>query len=112
MEKIDIKVNYNGSGVKTLHKFGTLFILIGIVATILVVAALIMYSEEKSSYNGYSSVRQEASVAVPFGIASMVLAICSYAFGAICLGLQSIARTSLYKKSILEQNYNFIENNE
>lgn len=91
MEKQNVRISYSGSGVQTLSGFGTFFF---IVAVISIIVAIVSF----------------ASI-VGMGIAGLFItnAISSLAAGAICKGLSTVAQTALYKRMLLEKQYNFIE---
>lgn len=91
MEKQNVSISYSGSGVQTLNGFGTFFF---IVAAISIIVALI-------------------SIMSIIGIMTAGIfitnAISSLAAGAICKGLSTVAKTALYKRMLLEKQYNFVE---
>jgi hypothetical protein len=96
MEKKDIKVSYANSGVNTLSGIGTCFMIIGSIAIIVAVAGFGMF---------YSGDSDNAVIAVT----SLFVSLGSFLGGAICMGLAGIARTALYQRMILEQEYLFIK---
>ena len=91
MDKQNVRISYSGSGVQTLNGFGTFFF---IVAAISIIVAVIL------------------TVSI-VGIATAGIfitnAISSLAAGAICKGLSTVAKTALYKRMLLEKQYNFLE---
>ena len=105
MEKQFIKVNYQGSGVKTLNGFGTFFLIIGYTAMPVAVVGFIIYLANLDSWSGEKMAMTGLSIAYSF----FSIAIGSFAAGAICKGLSTIAKTALYKRTLLEEQYNFQE---
>jgi len=89
-EKQKVTINYKGSGVKTLKVCSiSFFILAGILAA----TAFIV------STNRYSSGVEIVSF--------LGGAIFIFAFGLMLLGLSTIAKTALYKRTLLEEKYEF-----
>ncbi|MDR2653298.1 MAG: hypothetical protein LBC68_13500, partial [Prevotellaceae bacterium] len=105
MEKQKIVVNYKNSGVETLNGFGTFFFVLGCISALVCIVGIVIYADdsnyEKTAYAGLSL----ASAFLPIAIGSL-------AFGAICKGLATMAKTSLYKRTLLEQQYEFEGKNE
>ncbi len=100
MEKREIKINYDGSGVKTLKTFGNTFFIVAVIALVVAVIGLFVYLGS----DGYESMAG-ISVAASF----LPIAMGSFAGAAICLGLSTVAKTALYKRTLLEEQYNFTE---
>jgi hypothetical protein len=92
-ERQEVVVNYANSGVITMKGFGILFIGMGVLS---VAVALVVLLASEGNLLGIS-----ASLSM--------LAIGFFAAGAICLGLSSIAKTALYQRTLLEQQYHFEE---
>ncbi|MDR2970349.1 MAG: hypothetical protein LBU83_00260 [Bacteroidales bacterium] len=93
------EVKYAGSGVKTLYGFGIAFYIIASIAILITIIGIFTYflaDYSKEQINGLSL----ASSFFP-------IAISSFAGGAICQGLSTIAKTALFKKTLLEEQYNF-----
>lgn len=91
MERKEIKINYEGSGVKTLNGLGTLFIVLGSISLLASVISLPIY-------NG-------TAIVISFFGASIGL----FMGGGLCKGLSGIARSLLYKREVLRQEYYFIK---
>jgi len=91
MEKQNVRISYSGSGVQTLNGFGTFFFIVAVIS--IIVAVILTVS------------------IVGIGTAGIFItnAISSLAAGAICKGLSTIAKTALYKRMLLEKQYNFVE---
>ncbi|MDR2410578.1 MAG: hypothetical protein LBE13_21045 [Bacteroidales bacterium] len=92
MKKKELKVNYKGSGVKTLEVFGTIFLVLGPLALLTALIGLSLVGEVSLII---------ASAFSQFGCAAFVI-------GAVCMGLSSIAKTALYKRTILEEQYELL----
>ena len=107
MENRKIKINYQDSGVKTANSFGTFFFVIGVIAILVAIIGLIMYLSNIGSY--YESYRETAAVGVALASSFFPIAIGSFAAGAICKTLSTIAMTSLYKRALLEDQYSFVD---
>ena len=105
-EKIQIKVNVEGGGVRTLDFTGTLLMTIGIISAIVTIVGFIMYLVNK---DGYSSDLEYAMIGISLASTFLPVAVCAIAGGAICSGLSTIARTALYKRKLMEQDYKFVE---
>jgi K+-sensing histidine kinase KdpD len=101
MEKQEINVSYKGSGVKTLKGFGVFFFVIGSIALLVVVIAMYNYLDSHSSSDEVAALSL-AGVFSPIGCISLFA-------GAVCTGLSSIAKVLLYKRMVLEQQYDFNE---
>jgi hypothetical protein len=104
--KKEIKVNYQESGVKTLKGFGTFFLIIGSIAALITVIGFIMYlaNDIDSRFE-----RENALTGIALASSLLPISIGSFAGGAICKGLSSIAKTALYKRRLLEEQYSFVE---
>ena len=90
MKKQNVRISYSGSGVNTLSGFGTFFY---IVAVISIIVAIVSFA---------------SIVGMSYAGIFITNAISSLAAGAICKGLSTVAETALYKKSLLEKQYNFV----
>lgn len=91
MERKEIKVNFEKSGVKTLSGFGSWFIILGSIAVFIFIVSLV------NPENAYLAV---GSLCVSIGL---------FLGGAICKGLSGIARSALYQREVLRQEYIFYE---
>jgi hypothetical protein len=95
MDKQKIKVNYRDSGVKTLKGLGIFFFAIGAIALLsTVIGCLIRWWNDDTIDMILVSMLASASVVSLF-------------FAAACIGLSNIAKTALYKRTLLEQEYEF-----
>lgn len=99
MDKQKIYVYYKGSGVKTLEGFGTLFIVLGTIAATVIVICFFGYL--MGSYKG------DTVGALMLNLLPTSVGL--YAFGAICKGLSTIAKTAVFKRQVLEEQYDFLE---
>jgi Mn2+/Fe2+ NRAMP family transporter len=104
-EKDKIKVNYSDSGVKTLYGFAIIFIIFAVFATIVTIIGFIMYLVNSDSYSGDA----DAATGLALASAFLPVAINLFALGAIAFGLSSVAKTALFKRTLLEQQYEFEE---
>jgi hypothetical protein len=91
MELKELIVNYKGSGVKTLKGFGVFFFVTGVIALLVALIGGIFYLN--------------ASLAGKFFPLGIILLF----FSAVCVGLLSIAKMALYKRSILEEQYYILD---
>ncbi|MDR0385270.1 MAG: hypothetical protein LBH60_04255 [Prevotellaceae bacterium] len=96
MEKQELIVSYSGSGVRTLRGFGVFFFITGAVALFI---ALI------GGINGYSSDNVTALTGVTLSGTFIQLGLILLFFGAVCAGLTGIAKTALYRRMIIEEQY-------
>jgi hypothetical protein len=94
-----IKIYYEGSGVKTLSGFATLSYILGSIGTCVSLILLLTCINNSSD--------REVGIAVISVI--FPVSIFLFCFGGICSGVSSIARTALYKRLVLEQEYEFYE---
>jgi hypothetical protein len=81
-----------------------LFFIVGVIALVIAAVGGIIYLSP-DSHSGGKSALLAASMAgkcFPLGFISLLA-------GAVCTGLSSIAKTALYKRAILEEQYRFIE---
>jgi hypothetical protein len=101
-----VKVDYQGSGVKTLNGFGTYFFVIASIAVLVAVIGFIMYLANDMDY---SSERANAMIGISLASSFFPIAIGTFAGGAICKGLSTIAKTALYKRILIEGQYRFVE---
>jgi len=102
MEKKKIQFSYASSGVNTLSGFGAFFIIIGFISLIVGIIGLIWYLSEIDSRGG-----SDVGTALALMSNSIYIALASFISGAICRGLSTIARTSLYQRYVLETEYEF-----
>jgi hypothetical protein len=95
----EVKVNYKNSGVKTLRGIGKFFMVVGCIASAIAIISFVEFVVNDSDHYGST------------GLVStfFMLALFSFAAGAICLGLSGIAKTALYNRALLEQQYEFEE---
>ncbi|MCL2597269.1 MAG: hypothetical protein FWD66_06375 [Paludibacter sp.] len=100
-----IYLDYSNSGVKTLNGFGIFFLVIGAISTMVTLVGFIMYLVNMDSWSGKDNAMTGISLASLF----FPIAISSFAFGTICKGLSTIAKTALYKRAALQEEYDFIE---
>jgi len=101
-EKEVINVSYKGSGVKTMAGFGTFLFVVGSVAMLVAIIGFFIYVANYDSYY-----RDKAITGISLAASFFPIAIGSFAGGAICKGLSTIAKTALYKKTLLEKQYQF-----
>jgi hypothetical protein len=105
MEKQVLNVSYKSSGVKTLNGFGVFFFVVGIISLLIAVIGGFVYLGNSDSYSGAETALVGASLAGTFFPIGILLLFA----GAVCAGLSGIAKTALYKRTILEQQYDFKE---
>lgn len=96
MEKKEIKVYYSGSGVRTLKDTGTFLFVIAVISAIMALVGLIISADDPE-------------IGMSITTTSAYLFFVCLIGGAICKGLSSIAKTALYKRTILESEYYFID---
>ncbi|WP_298649010.1 hypothetical protein [uncultured Proteiniphilum sp.] len=96
MEKKEIKVYYSGSGVQTLKGTGTFLFVLTFISAITALVGLVV------SAGG-------SEIGVSLTTTSVYLFFVCLIGGSICKGLSSIAKTALYKRTILETEYYFID---
>lgn len=101
----EIKVDFSGSGVKTLEGFGKFFFFIASISIIVALVGLFMYLSNIESYSGGDTAMKGISLASSF----FPISIGSFACGAISLGLSTITKTALFKRHLLEKQYTFVE---
>jgi len=101
----EVRINYQGSGVKTLDSFGTFFFVIASISMLVALIGLIMYLANMDSYSGADN----AMIGISMASTLFPTAIGSFAGGAICKGLSTIAKTALLKRALLEKQYKFVE---
>lgn len=101
-----VVVSFEGSGVKTLNGFGTLFFIISSIATLVTVVGFMMYLANDMDYR---SEMNNAMVGLSLASSFLPIAIGSFAGGAICKGLSAISKTALYKRTLLEKQYKFVD---
>jgi hypothetical protein len=105
MEKQRIEINYSGSGVKSLRGFGTFFLIIAFIATIVTVIGFIIFLSNLGSYRG----EENALIGISLAASFFLFAIGSFACGAICRGLATIAEEALFKKTVIDEQYDLVE---
>lgn len=88
-----IYVDYSGSGVKTTKGWATFFVVIGCISLLL---AIIGFIRLLSDY------RVEADA-----LAALLTSISAFIIAAILTAISSIAKTALFKRALLEQEYEF-----
>jgi len=103
--KKEIKVNYQESGVKTLNGFGKFFMIVGSISALVAVIGVIIYL----SNLGYYGNKEYALIGIALASSFFPISIGAFACGAICKGLSTIAKTALYKRALLEEEYSFVE---
>jgi ABC-type transport system involved in multi-copper enzyme maturation permease subunit len=99
MEKEKIVVNYSVSGVKTLNGLGLFLLVVGVVALFVALILAIVFIASEYSKSG------AIATALSFSITGAT----AFVSGAACLGLSNIARTALFKRTVLEHQYDFAE---
>jgi hypothetical protein len=105
-EKKVLVVNYQGSGVKTLNRFGVFFFVLGSIAMFVALIGGCIYL---NNIGGYGSDKKDALVGASLAGTFFSLGIYLLAAGAVCIGLSSIAKTALFKRVVLESEYEFQE---
>jgi hypothetical protein len=110
MEKKELIVNYEGGGVKTLSGFGVFFHIIGSLALLTAIIGGFLYLQNIES--SYTSDEDKALLGASLARAFFPLGLISFFFGAVCIGLSSIAKTALYKRTIFEQQYDIHDKSE
>ena len=93
MSKQQIAIGYAGSGVKSLKVIGVIFQGVAIISLLMAVAGLL------AAFN-------EGDINV--FIIALGTTIFSTLAGCICLVLSNIARVTLYKRHLLELEYEFV----
>lgn len=96
VEKTTIKINFEGSGVKTLTGLGDMFLALALFCLLGCVITLLSYM------TAYSSQEALYLTLITTFLTSFIGLLTAYA---ICIGLSSIARTALYQRMIIEQKY-------
>jgi hypothetical protein len=96
-----VKVNYKGSGVKTLSVFATLFYILGFAALVFSLTGLLLYKDGSGDLGVQAIGVTLASAFLPTSVFMLFSA-------AVCSALSGIARTALYKRALLEQEYEFL----
>jgi hypothetical protein len=91
MEKQKVTIDYRRSGVNTLNGFGRLFLIVGILLSFGTLISLFLDIELGSFI-----------ILIGASVSSFIL-------GAICTCLSGIAKTSLYQRSLLEHQYDFVD---
>ena len=104
MEKQKIKVNYSGSGIKTLSGLGTFLLFIAVIYTaadVLIFLDSDIGSIEKPERFGWV-VKYVINISLHFPIVIFVT-------GVICKILSALLKSPLYKRALLEEQYGFYE---
>jgi hypothetical protein len=108
-EKKVLEINYQGSGIKTLNGFGVFFFILGAIA---IFVALIGGCIYLNNIGSYISDKKDALVGASLAGTFFPLGIYLLAAGAVCIGLSSIAKTALFKRAVLESEYEFLSEGE
>lgn len=95
MEKKKIKVNYTDSGVRTLAGFGTLLY---VLATIMIVTVIVVWFIAHKGATDVSNFPE---------LATLIAGLIAIFMGALCRILSTIGRTALYRRTLLEKEYDF-----
>ena len=103
-----ILIDYRGSGVKSLYNFGIFFFVIASIAIFFTIIGFLMYLANDM---GNSLERANAFIGISMASSLLPVSLGSFFGGVICLGLSAISKTALYKKTLLEKEYKFIEVN-
>ena len=101
MEKQKIKVNYSGSGIKTLSVLGTFLLFIAVIYAAIDVIAF-WKSDYIENLNFGGKVKNVISILLRFPIII-------FATGVICKILSALLKLPLYKRTLLEEQYDFYE---
>jgi hypothetical protein len=104
-EKEVMFLSYKYSGAKTSKGVGIVML---VISWISLVACAIVFAI--SLYEGYSHYRSNADVYLQISIYLAASFFAGLISGAACLGLSKIVEVNLYRKSILESKYEFIDN--
>jgi hypothetical protein len=90
-----VKVNYKNSGVKTLSGFAIFFSVIGGIALLsgLIICLVCLWNDDEIN-------TALVSALISAGIVLLF-------FATMCVGLSGIAKTALYKRTLLEQEHDF-----
>jgi hypothetical protein len=107
MDKQELKINYDGSGVKILYGFGVFFFIAGVIA--LLVAVIGWFSHLGNSGSSYSADEATALVGASLAGTFFPIGIALLFAGAVCIGLSSIVKTALYQRTVLESQYEFLD---
>ena len=103
MEKKKIKVNYSGSGIKTLSDLGSFLLYVAVIY-----AAIDIYVFWESGFFDFDhySIGEivKALISIIIGFPIVIFAI-----GVICLVLSALLKLPLYKRALLENKYDFYE---
>jgi hypothetical protein len=95
MEKQKILINYKNSGVKTLNGFSFVFLIVG---GVMVLNSLFQYFKYTSN---------DIDLDVPFYVSLFYIPISYFAISALLKVLSVMAKTSLYKRAVLEEEFDF-----
>jgi hypothetical protein len=104
-EKNILEINYEGSGVKTLSGFGTLFFVLAVISIIIAFLSLVLLLVGIESLNNMFYTIQWNAFFVSLLFASLFFAIVQFFFGALCKGLSTIAKGTLYQMSVVEKTF-------
>ena len=108
MEKQNIRINYSGSGVKTLNGLATFFFIMASVEALVFVIVFMRYIVNYMDYDlplELKTIIQAISVADSY----FRIAIVFFASYTIFKLLSNTAKTALYKRTILEEQYCFVD---
>ncbi len=108
MENQKIKIDYQGSGVKTANGFSTFLFIISVIAIIVSLIGFTIYLDSTGSY--YSYKEENAFIGIALTFSFVLISFGSFSLGIICKLMSTIAKTSLYKRALLEEQYCFEEN--
>jgi hypothetical protein len=106
MEKKELTINYSNSGVKTLNGLAVFFVIASVISGITLLVGFFMWV---GNLDGYSSSRETAAIGLAIFHSSIFSFLLSIALSAICFGFSSVARTALYKRALIEQDYDIVE---
>lgn len=92
-----VKINFANSGVKTLKGYATCLAVMAVLCALATIASFAALSSDGGSTN--------VILAISFAVITLSCSV----FSAICVVLSSIAKTALYKRALLEKEYEFKE---
>jgi hypothetical protein len=103
MEKQKIKVNYSGSGIKTLSILGTFLLFIAVIYALIDVLIFLCSGISIYKIEIFGEVvKTVINISLHFPIAIFVA-------GVICKILSALLKSLLYKRALLEEQYDFYE---
>jgi len=100
MEKQKIKVNYSGSGIRTLNVLGTFLLFIAVIYAVIDVVVFLEDYIEQLNFGGI--VKNVISILLRFPLVI-------FAIGIVCKILSALLKLPLYKRALLEEQYDFYE---